>query len=137
MQTLKALALLAVLGAVVVPVAAGADLSVRATIPFEFIVGDSVLPAGTYQFEPQNYGHLLAIWNADQRWRTLVMVQPAYRAERGSAAASVVFNRYGARYFLSEVWGVPDAGGKRVLKSRAEREASLKASAQTVLVAAR
>jgi len=136
MQTLKALALLAVLGAVVVPVVAGAELSVRATIPFEFTVGDTPLPAGTYQFEPQNYGRLLAIWNADQRWRALVIVQPAYRAARRSATASVLFNRYGDRYFLSEIWGAPDTGGSRVLKSRAEREASLKASAQTAQIAA-
>lgn len=136
MRTLIALAMLAVLGAVAVPVAAGAEGAVRANIPFEFAVGGVTLPAGTYQFETHNPGRALGIWSAQERTWTLVLANPAYPRKPADSAAKVVFNRYGDRYFLSEVWGVGATVGKRILKTRQEREASLKASTQTVQVAA-
>lgn len=137
MRTLKALALLAVAGAAVLPAAASAASAVRANIPFEFAVAGITLPAGNYQFEQQQNSRTMAVWNLDQRTSVLVLGTPAYARPLARVESRLVFNKYGNRYFLAEVWSAANAAGVRAVKSRQESEAAQKASAQTVLVAAR
>lgn len=136
MRTLTAVVILAALGAILVPVAATAQSAIRANIPFEFSVGGVTLPAGNYQFDNQPTPRALLVWGLDQKASAQVLGSPAYARPRAQVASRVVFNKYGNRHFLTEVWNETNAMGTRVTKSREEREASLKASAQTVLVAA-
>ncbi len=137
MRTSRALAILAVVAALAAPVAATAETRIRAVIPFEFVAGGVTLPAGHYEFTQQSLPLMLNIWNIDQAAGKVVLVTAAYEQKRGHAAAHVVFNKYGDRYFLSEVWGEGSVIGQRLPETRLEREASLKAAAQTTLIAAR
>ena len=137
MRTLKALVMMAAVAAVVVPAAArGAD-AVRANIPFEFTVAGVTLPAGNYQFENHNMPQAMVVGSLDQQARVMVVARPAYAPASARVESRVVFNRYGNRCFLAEFWSASNGQGTRVSKSRQEREASLKASAHIVLVAAR
>jgi len=137
MRTLKALVMMAAVAAVVVPAATRAADTVRAYIPFEFTVGDATLPAGNYQFENQNTPQVMVVGSLDQQARVKVIARPAYAPAGARVESRVVFNKYGNRYFLAEFWSASSGLGTGVSKSRQEREASQKASAQIVLVAAR
>jgi hypothetical protein len=91
-------------------VTAGAGLaqaqSVQATVPFNFAVGRTWLPAGTYEIS-QTSPDLIAIRNAKtQRQLALSIVQPGNMTP--VREGHLVFHRYGEEYFLSEI-DCPDA----------------------------
>ena len=99
-------------------------MSIRATIPFEFSVGDKILPAGEYRIQQVNASSdlaMLQVTSANGEARVLIRVQ-SIRADRTSRTA-LVFNRYGSSYFLSTlaIEGATDAW--QTLKSHAERGA--------------
>jgi hypothetical protein len=137
MRTLKALVMMAALAAVVVPATAGAADKVRAYIPFEFTVGAETLPAGNYHFQNQNTPQAMIVGSLDRQAQVMVIARPVYAPAGTRIESRVVFNKYGNRYFLAKVWNASSGMGAGVNKSRQERETSQKASAQTVLVAAR
>jgi hypothetical protein len=96
----------------------GQERKARATIPFEFIVGDKSLPAGAYTVGAATAGGpTLRISNNDSNDGALRLTVPL--GEK-SDHAKLVFHRYGARYFLAEVW-TTDEDGRGVMKSRQER----------------
>jgi hypothetical protein len=75
---------------------------VRAKIPFDFSVGSKQLPSGSYElFSEGRDQNLLEIRNRDQKVSILTLTEetgnsPAYVSE-------LIFNKYGDRYFLSEI----------------------------------
>ena len=44
------------------------------------------------------------------------------KPSRQTGPGAIVFNRYGDRYFLSQIWKPHNATGKQAVKSAAERE---------------
>jgi hypothetical protein len=74
----------------------------KATIPFDFTVGQQAVPAGTYvlaQVSPQ----LIELDSSTRVVRLRVSVIPAdWVSQRPD---KLVFHKYGDRYFLSEVRG--------------------------------
>ncbi len=113
---------------------------VTAYVPFQFSVGDKVLPEGNYRFDPetsplQAYGVL--IQNIDQpRYAVLVRgtdgpweALPIYTADRGR----LVFNVYQGEHFLREVRGPLNAVNAEIPRSASEKGAqrSLMASHPT------
>ena len=118
-------------------------VSMRANIPFEFSVGDKLLPAGEYRIQQVNPSSGLAtlqIVDANGRARVLVRVQSMRAGDKSRTA--LVFNRYGGNYFLSTlaIEGATDAW--QAPRSRAERGAgselaALKFDSERVAVFAR
>ena len=95
-----------------------------ASIPFQFNIGNQTLPAGDYtiKFVNQDSGrNALLIKSTDGRVSRIVMMNTA---QKGSATerASLVFNQYGRRYFLAEVWTGSDQFGHTLPRSRSERD---------------
>ena len=98
--------------------------TIRATIPFDFIVRGKTLPAGNYE----------------KRDHVLFETEPVETMEIPNES-EIVFHRYGDSYFLSEVFTAGEETGQELTTSRAERRlrsemASNKANAETVAVAA-
>ena len=95
-----------------------------ANIPFSFSIGDKTLSAC-------KYGVAIANPVSDQRILKLknletgetVMLQTHARNGKADAGAKLVFNRYGARYFLAQAWTAADSIGMEVAKSDEERAA--------------
>ena len=118
-------------------------VSMRANIPFEFSVGDNLLPAGEYriqQVNPSSDLAVLQIANANGNARVLVRVR-SMRADNTSRTG-LVFNRYGSSYFLSTLSIEGSVDAWQAPKSHAERGvgrefAALKINAETVAVLAR
>jgi hypothetical protein len=115
--------------------------TIRASIPFDFIVRGRTLPAGRYEIkrindEPSG----LLIQNADhKRDEAMFETEPIYVA-RAARKDVLVFHRYGDSYFLSEVVTASEQTGRELAPSREERQlrremASNQAAPETVTVA--
>ena len=103
----------------VVSAGANPDLNVRATIPFDFTVGDRILPAGTYTVEAIDAQGVLAIRSEDYTRRMFIFTG-ARDAKNEPEPAKLVFRKYGDLYFLAEVW--TSYAGQEVFRSRKERQ---------------
>src|SRR5215470_2894941 len=82
---------------------ARADESVVAKVPFPFIVGDRLLPPGEYVVkEMSNNGMVVLISSEDGRKNAVTLTIPATAPET-TPRASLVFEKFENRYFLSGV----------------------------------
>jgi hypothetical protein len=98
------------------------NLHFRVNVPFEFIVGTEILPAGQYAVDMQAPSGRLSIQCLDHKASTLVLGFP-FRSAYDSGDDRLVFNRYADTYFLSKVWGYGSWGRKLPMTKR-ERELS-------------
>jgi hypothetical protein len=78
------------------------DDSIEFTATFPFTVGNTTLPAGTYTITPSDIDpQVLQMEGA--RTSVLFMTEPADPSQTPSKT-ELVFNRYGDRYVLKNVW---------------------------------
>jgi hypothetical protein len=91
-----------------------------AEIPFDFQVKDHVMPAGTYSVQPMNNATTLVIRN-EGTGESMITLAPLEKSGK-AGDARLVFNRYGDRYFLAQVWFAYDGAGHGLIPSRAEKE---------------
>jgi hypothetical protein len=78
------------------------DYAVRATIPFQFTVNGSQLPAGNYTLGSDiTNPRVLKISDRTQHVRLMVLSMPS--ADEKRKANQLVFHKYGNQYFLSEI----------------------------------
>jgi hypothetical protein len=121
-QILKGLTmLLAVMSLAMITAVASANgqsVNARASIPFEFVVGDKTLPAGAYTVNSiTTSGETLRIrGNASENSAVRMTTTSVKKSEK----SMLVFHRYDNRYFLSEVWS---AGDGRILAASKEERA--------------
>lgn len=83
------------------PVRLMAQAPIHVTIPFDFNVGSKSFGAGEYSVQKTQPG-AIAIQSADGRARMATTVHGAKPNDR-PGIATLTFNRYGDRYFLSRV----------------------------------
>jgi hypothetical protein len=93
---------------------------VKTDVPFAFMVGDTMLPAGKYEITPLDEGQIqIAMTSGSpsviQTVETTEGVEEAPRTE-------LVFHRYGDREFLSQIRIEGDQDGVALLPSKAEKE---------------
>src|SRR5262245_1856422 len=125
------MSLLAVMTIIAASVSANAQTlqyRLTANIPFDFSVAGHKLPAGKYwvsRAQPNNGDTVIQIRSADGHSNITRLTIPVY-AYNPVKSSSLIFNRYGDEYFLSEIWTKGGATGREVTKSRAERELSRK-----------
>jgi len=93
----------------------------RATIPFGFYAGETLLPAGDYKVENLGSG-VVRLFNRDTNtsgiFHTMVLRNPV----REVTSAELIFNRYGQDYVLSELWWTDRDNGRKPLPSKIERQ---------------
>ena len=118
-------------------------VSIRATIPFEFSVGDKLLPAGEYRIQQVNPASdlpMLQIATPNGEARVMVRVRSTHAPSTNQT--TLVFNRYGSSYFLSTLTIEGSADAWQAPKSHTERGvgrelAALNRRSETVAVLAR
>ena len=100
MKSITAIAILAIAGMVTTGKALAQYHEVRATVPFDFTVGDKLLPAGNYSITPVSDAVIL-IRNRDRNVTLMTMALPDSRssANRGK----LVFDEAAGQYFLREI----------------------------------
>jgi len=118
---------------------ARAQEPVVANIPFDFTAGNQTLPAGEYLVGKLSMNTpVLVIQRTDRSAQILAPSIPA-RSSEPQSDSKLVFNKYGNRYFLSQVWSAGYSSGRQLMKSSAEKEltlsARLEAPSQVILVA--
>ncbi|GEM_PF-2113118 len=100
------------------------------TIPFDFVVGNKMLPAGQYTVEPFHaaggalWSRLLirSVVESPSNWVVISSTIPIY-TNATSGKGRLIFNRYDRdRYFLSQIWVSGNPTGRQVLKSRIEQK---------------
>jgi len=102
MKRIAAIALLVAATLLTTGSAVAQDHRVKATIPFNFTVNDSWLPAGTYTIgSDSNSPNVLNIRDRANSVHILAMGLPDPRDSE--KVGKLVFHRYGNQYFLSEI----------------------------------
>jgi hypothetical protein len=118
--------------------ASAQTVHMRVTVPFNFIVAGSKLPAGEYDI--QSFGtdeKLLAIHNLNSRAGILTFSNSC-ESLNASSSTKLVFHRYGNRYFLSQLWVEGHNVGHQVTPSSRETEVALDSPrSEVVLLMAR
>ena len=96
----------------------GQSRQARASVPFDFVVGDKTLASGHYDVATINdAGDCLKISNTEAKGSAARLTA---MLDGKTDRAKLVFHRYGQRYFLAEVW-TAGAEGRQLNKSRQER----------------
>jgi hypothetical protein len=95
---------------------------VRATVPFDFTVGNKLLPAGTYSFKKQS-DRMISITNHDKPIAAIGLVNEddGKFPDRGR----LLFHKYGSQYFLSEILCQSANMNLELLLSKTEKRAAL------------
>ena len=99
--------------------------NVRATIPFDFRVGERLMPAGNYTLT-QSSAALFLRKEGDNRNTAISMTNSTYHSGDVSNAG-LEFNRYGNVYFLSKIWSADSSFGRELVKTSQEREIAKRA----------
>jgi hypothetical protein len=100
-------------------------------IPFDFVAGNMQLPAGEYMVKVSAPTHtLILISRMDSTASGFINTNAAVSSEPQSES-KLIFNRYGDRYFLSQVWTEGNSQGRQLLKSAREKEMSQIAKNET------
>ncbi len=111
---------LATLGSLALLLAASAYGQRRtADIPFEFQVGEVVLPAGHYDVGRvyASSPNLLSLRSNTDR---VYFITNSIAIGQGQPGVQLAFNKYGNRYFLSKV--ISAGYGNQLVQSKSERE---------------
>jgi hypothetical protein len=93
------------------------------TIPFDFTVGTTTLPAGTYTIDRTsvNTTEVFSIYDTDHQTQ-VVFNTHTVEAEALSAASRLQFRRHGDQYFLGQVWSGSGPIGHELSQSSLEHE---------------
>jgi hypothetical protein len=91
----------------------------QATIPFAFQTDKQILPAGAYRIDVAS-SHVLLLKGPGNAEGFIVM-DDAYKTLTPTHG-SMVFDRYGDRYFLRQVWVAGSGHGYECPKGRAEKK---------------
>ena len=79
---------------------ANSGINLRATIPFDFILRDETLPAGTYTFAATSTNDLFIIRGQDSSRGIFFMTSAAF-TKSNPGSAKLIFRKYDNQYFLA------------------------------------
>ncbi len=110
--------------------------NVKASIPFDFVVGDHAYTAGEYTVKSMSQSSAaIRIDNADQSEKGITL---ANECEKGRPATqtTLVFQRLGNNYFLYQIWTEGSSLGREVPRSKAEAQVAKNYSEPELVIVA-
>jgi hypothetical protein len=110
---------------------------VRASIPFEFTVNNTALPAGIYELVSMGGTNPSLLKIRCFGGPEIYVNTSSLESPNPSAASKLVFQRYGSTYFLSQLMTEGTRAALKFSKTRAERQEAKNAAGQQVLLAAK
>jgi hypothetical protein len=93
------------------------DQKITATIPFDFVVGKSTLPAGQYVFLRTGSNQLL-VRNADGH-NFATVITGSVDAQKAPANSKLRFETVNGSHVLVQVWSEQNAIGSELYRARA------------------
>jgi len=114
----------------------GSDRMLVANVPFDFIVGKTTLPAGHYTI--QSFGNSGKMLHIRGSWPEpgIYVLAIDTASTRVAPQSQLVFNRYGSRYFLSQIVVQGSNGGHQLMRSQRELEMARNDIAQKLVLVA-
>ena len=109
------------------PMVFAQDEYLKANIPFDFVVSNRTLPAGTYTVQCKGGSHSVILRGVDVK-AALIAITQSTSAAKLPREGMLIFNRYGNSYFLAEVWRPGNPNGNALPKSKTEREVAAQAA---------
>ena len=94
--------------------------SVRATVPFDFYVGDRLLTAGQYTIAPQANSDAVRVY--DNRGNSAFVMTTMLRDNHAVDINRLVFHRYGTTSFLTSIYWEGFKAGRDVASSKMEKQ---------------
>ncbi len=115
--------IIALLALVAAAIAYGADVIIKAQIPFQFTAHGKLLPSGTYEFSIDFQAAIVTLRSEDRRTAVAIPVLTTMAPPAHSSATDVdvVFDKVGDQYTLSEVWN-PTSPGILVFATKGKHE---------------
>jgi hypothetical protein len=95
-------------------------LDLRASIPFNFHMGNTVMPAGDYQI--YHSGGVIRVREANGAASGALSITLATSRRGKAPQGSLEFNRYDDTYFLTKVWVSNSTSGLALPKTTREKE---------------
>ncbi|HEX8773650.1 MAG TPA: hypothetical protein VF735_08560 [Pyrinomonadaceae bacterium] len=126
-QILKSLTMMSLVALFTLVAAAGrAQAQSRkeytASIPFAFTVGNETLPAGQYTITNVQTADGTVMLHVSAKGREgVTRLTNRVHATNPRPKSVLVFNRYGERTFLAEMWSAGESEGRQLPRSRSER----------------
>jgi hypothetical protein len=96
------------------------------TVPFSFVAGSKNLPAGDYTIELNRRQGAMILRSEDRSGKSVMMLANNSDWARNRDKTYAIFQRYGAHYFLAEVWR--EGAGQTLIPGNLERELASKHS---------
>jgi hypothetical protein len=100
-------------------------------IPFDFMAGNTQLPAGEYTVKVSGPTNTVILVSRKDSTVSAFMNTNAAVSVEPQSQSKLIFNRYGDRYFLSQIWTEGNSQGRQLLKSPREKEMSQIAKNET------
>lgn len=117
--------------------AAHAQTAVKATIPFDFVVGNHAYSAGEYTLKSVGSGTTTLRIDSTRDGDAAFVNSISCARLNPSDTTKLVFHRVGDNYFLSQIWIEGNSSGREFPVSRAETMISQnREKPETVIVAA-
>jgi hypothetical protein len=130
LATLAIAGLLALVVSLPVSAQVSASTTLKADIPFEFIAADKTLPAGEYTLQlgsPNRSAVAILSENRDSHAQLFALTSSVDKGKTPDHT-SLIFHKYGDRYFLAQIWTNGVRTGLQLPASKLERELTKTAS---------
>ena len=96
-------------------------MNLKASIPFDFRIGNTVLPSGEYSIRHSD-GVLFVNQTDGAHKSGMVLTFGEDRPAESSAASTLLFNRYGSTYYLAKLWTGESKQAQATPRTQRERE---------------
>jgi len=96
------------------------ETRVKANIPFDFVVGNKVLPAGEYMVVSEGRTNQAIVIRSDDTNSAILSLTLSCSSLNPSDKTKLVFHSLAGRYFLSQGWMQGYDKGRELPKSKAE-----------------
>ena len=139
MKRITAIALLAIANFAMAGTSFAQSNGVRATVPFDFTVGNKLFPSGTYTIKRESMtANVISIRNHDKPIAVLSLVHRD--SNKSPNGGQLLFHKYGGQYFLSEILCEQADMNVEIPASKSEKraqlqQATLEPSSQTAVAA--
>jgi hypothetical protein len=121
--------------ALLISIPLSAQKIAKVTVPFDFTVGQTQMSAGAYEISA---GHGVVVIRDTKAAATVMSIVNTEPSRNSDSSSKLVFNRYGDKYFLSQVSRAFSGGVMHLPTSKLEKEvriASSNVSRKVVLAA--
>lgn len=111
--------------------------NVKASVPFDFVVGNQSYPAGDYSVKSLSQNGIPILISNDQDSSKGIVLSNTSTLAKPADMTRLVFHRLGDRYFLYQIWTQGNSAGREFPMSRTEVQlAQLQPKTELVIVAA-